>query len=272
MSFILTNTDTMRNNGSTPLLKFIVMNLVALLLGSCTIAQAQGGMSYLPVPDLSNAAYTLAVHEVNFEGVSNLGKQRLTYDQVKGSPFYNDDFQQAEIFMADGRSLGRYMVKFNLLTQEFHFLGKDKAEMVVPNDLARKIVVYDKSDTSLQKAVFVRTLDFTSSSGKPLGEYAEQLNDGKAILYKVEKKNVVTADSLFGTLKRYYFGTTYAYFIGINGRVNQLKKLSEDAVFTALPTVGKLEDWARKNKINLKREEGVLALMQQWNASFNNKR
>jgi hypothetical protein len=272
MSFILTNTDTMHNDGSTPPLKFIVMNLVALFLGACTFAQMQGGASYLPVPDLSAATYTLAVHEVNFEGVSNLGKQRLTYDQVKGSPFFNDDFQQAEIFMADGRSLGRYMVKFNLLTQEFHFLGKDKAEMVVPNDLARKIVVYDKSDTSLQRAVFVRTLDFTSPSGKPLGEYAEQLNVGNAILYKVEKKNVVTADSLFGTLKRYYFGTTYAYFIGINGRVNQLKKLSEDAVFTALPAVGKLEDWARKNKINLKREEGVLALMQQWNASFNNKR
>jgi hypothetical protein len=248
------------------------MNLVALLLGASSIAQTERGMSYLPVPNLSTAAYILAVHEVNFEGVSNLGKQRLTYDQVNGSPFYNDDFQQAEIFMADGRSLGRYMVKFNLLTQEFHFLGKDKAEMVVPNDLARKIVVYDKSDTSLQRAVFVRTLDFTSPSGKPLGEYAEQLNVGNAILYKVEKKNVVTADSLFGTLKRYYFGTTYAYFIGINGRVNQLKKLSEDAVFTALPAVGKLEDWARKNKINLKREEGVLALMQQWNASFNNKR
>lgn len=262
----------MHNNRSTHPFRFIVMNLAALLLGTCTIAQTQGGMSYLPVPDLSTAAYTLAVHEVNFEGVSNLGKQRLTYDQVKGSPFYYEDFQQAEIFMADGRSLGRYMVKFNLLTQEFHFLGKDNAEMVVPNDLARKIVVYDKSDTSLQKAVFVRTLDFTSPSGKPLGEYAEQLNVGHAVLYKVEKKNVVTADSLFGTLKRYYFGTTYAYFIGINGRVNQLKKLSEDAVFTALPAVGKLEDWARKNKLNLKREEGVLALMQQWNASLNNKR
>jgi hypothetical protein len=272
MSFILTNTDTMRNNGSTPLLKFIVMNLVALLLGSCTIAQAQGGMSYLPVPDLSNAAYTLAVHEVNFEGVSHLGKQKLSYDQVKGSPFFYEEFHQAEIFMIDGRSMGKYMVKFNLLTHEFHFLGKNNAEMVVPNDIVSKIVVYDKTDSAVQKAVFVRTLDFKTSGGNPLGEYAEQLNDGKAILYKVTRKNVVTTDSLFGTLKRYYFGTTYAYFIGINGRVNQLKKLSEDAVFTALPTVGKLEDWARKNKINLKREEGVLALMQQWNASFNNKR
>lgn len=262
----------MRNNGLTHLLRFIVMNLVALLLGASTIAQTERGMSYLPVPDLSTASYTLAVHEVNFEGVSNLGKQRLTYDQVKGSPFYNDDFQQAEIFMADGRSLGRYMVKFNLLTQEFHFLGKDNAEMVVPNDLARKIVVYDKSDTALQKTVFVRTLDFTSQSGKPMGEYAEQLNNGQAILYKIAKKNVVTADSLFGTLKRYYFGTTYTYFIGMNGRVTQLKKLSEDAIITALPAIGKLEDWARKNNINLKKEEGVLALMQQWNASFNNKR
>lgn len=268
MSFILTNTDTMRSNVLTHLFRFIVMNLVALLLGTITIAQTERGMSYLPVPNLSTAAYTLAVHEVNFEGVPNAGRQRLTYDQVKGSPFYNEDFQQAEIFMADGRSLGRYMVKFNLLTQEFHFLGKDKAEMVVPNDLARRIVVYDKSDTTLQKAVFVRTVDFTLPSAKPMGEYAEQMNKGQAVLYKVAKKNVVTADSLFGTLKRYYFGTTYAYYVGLNGNVTPLKKLSEDAIFTALPAIGKLEDWARKNKINLKKEEGVVALMHQWNASF----
>lgn len=272
MSFILTNTDTMRKKGIKHAAMFIIVNIVALLFSTSTFAQMQGGASYLPVPDLSAATYTLAVHEINFEGVSNLGKQRLSYDQVKGSPFFYEEFHQAEIFMKDGRSMGKYMVKFNLLTQEFHFLGKDNAEMVVPNDIVRKIVVYDKNDMAVQKAVFVRTLDFTTIGGKPIGEYAEQLNSGNAILYKVEKKNVVTADSLFGTLKRYYFGTTYAYFIGINGRVNQLKKLSGDAVFTALPAVGKLEDWARKNNINLKKEEGVLALMQQWNASFNNKR
>lgn len=268
MSFILTNTATMHSTGSTHTVKFNAMTILALLLGACAFSQSQGGVSYLPVPDLSAATYTLAVHEVNFEGVSNIGKQRLSYDQVKGSPFYYEDFHQAEIFMADGRSLGRYMVKFNLLTQEFHFLGKDKAEMVVPNDLARKIVVYDQSDTALQKAVFVRTLDFTSTNGKSIGDYAEQLNKGQAVLYKITKKNVVTADSLFGTLKRYYFGTTYAYYVGLNGQVVPLKKLSEDAIFTALPAMGKLEDWARKNKINLKKEEGVLALMLQWNASF----
>ena len=268
MSFILTNTDTMHNNGLKHATLFIAVNIVALLFGISTFAQMQGGASYLPVPDLSAASYTLAVHEVNFEGVSNAGKQRLSYDQVKGNPFFYEAFQQAEIFMADGRSLGRYMVKFNLLTQEFHFLGKDKAEMVVPRNLASKIVVYGNSDTALQKAVFVRTSDFISTNGKPMGEYAEQLNNGNAILYKVSRKNVVTADSLFGTLKRYYFGTTHAYYVGMNGRVTQLKKLSEDAVFTALPSIGKLEDWARKNKINLKKEDGVLALLHRWNASF----
>jgi hypothetical protein len=259
----------MRSNGLKHALMFVIMNIVALFFGICTYAQMQGGASYLPVPDLSAATYTLAVHEVNFEGVSNLGKQRLSYEQVKGSPFFYEEFHQAEIFMTDGRSMGKYMVKFNLLTQEFHFLGKGKAEMVVPNDIVRKIVVYDKTDTAVQKAVFLRTLDFTTPGGKPMGEYAEQLNNGNAILYKVSKKNVVTADSLFGTLKRYYFGTSYAYFVGMNGRVTQLKKLSDDVIFTALPAVGKLEDWARKNKINLKKEEGVLALLHQWNASFN---
>jgi len=258
----------MRKNCSIPAVMFMSMNVIALFLGMQAFAQMQGGASYLPVPDLSAATYTLAVHEVNFEGVPNAGRQRLSYDQVKGSPFFNDAFQQAEIFMADGRSLGKHLVKFNLLTQEFHFLGKDKGEMVVPNALARKIVLYDKTDTTLQKAVFVRTLDFKKPSGKPIGEYAEQLNNGHAILYKVSKKNVITADSLFGTLKRYYFGTTDAYFVGVNGSVSQLKKLSEDAIFTALPVNGKLEDWVRKNKINLKREEDVLALLKQWNASF----
>lgn len=249
-------------------LLFFSINIFLLFVGTDSHAQMQGGVSYLPVPDLGSATYTLAVHEVNFEGVSNVGKQRLSYDQVKGSPFFNDEFQQAEIFMADGRSLGKYLVKFNLLTQEFHFLGKDKAEMVVPNDLVKKIVLYDKADTAVQKAVFVRTLGFATPGTLSIGAYAEQLNDGSAVLYKVSKKNVVTADSLFGTLKRYYFGTTYAYFLGFNGSISQLKKLSEDAIFTALPVNGKLEEWVRKNKLNLKREDDVLALLKQWNASF----
>ncbi len=53
-------------------LLFFSINIFLLFVGTDSHAQLQGGVSYLPVPDLSAATYTLAVHEVNFEGVSIL--------------------------------------------------------------------------------------------------------------------------------------------------------------------------------------------------------
>jgi len=38
--------------------------------------------SYLPRESFEGAAYTLAVHEVNFEGVQNSSKMRLPYSSV----------------------------------------------------------------------------------------------------------------------------------------------------------------------------------------------
>lgn len=238
-----------------------------MLFNNPLMGQSERGVSYLPVSDFSAAKYTLAVHEVNFEGVAGVGKQKLSYGQVKGSPFFNDDFQSAEIFMTGQKSLGRYQVKLNLLTQEFHFLGKDNAEYVVPKALAKRIVFYDMVDSTVQRAVFIEGENRFSFNGKQPSGYVQKMNEGNAVLYKLTKRFVVTADSLFGTLKRYYFGTGITYFLGINGRTAALKKLSEDAVFALLDKNNALEGWIRKNKISLKKEEGVLAFLDQFNAS-----
>ena len=50
-----------------------------------------GQNGYLPRESFEGASYTLAVYEVNFEGVQNSNKFRLPYSSVKGSPFFNDE-------------------------------------------------------------------------------------------------------------------------------------------------------------------------------------
>ncbi len=259
------NTDTMHRNILSLPIAFLFWSATAIF-HLPVMAQTERGVSYLPVSDFSAAKYTLAVHEVNFEGVSTRGMQRLSYDQVKGSPFFNDNFQPAEIFMGGQKSLGRYKVKFNLLTQEFHFLGNDNAEYVVPKELAKRIVLYDMVDSMKQSAVFIAGENRFSFNGKQPEGYVQEMNTGNVVLYKVAKRFVVTADSLFGTMKRYYFGTGITYFLGIKGETMPLKKLSEQAVFALLGNSNSLEGWIRKNKISLKNEEGLLAFLEQWNA------
>jgi hypothetical protein len=54
---------------------------VALLMISSAGLFAQNG--YLPRESFEGASYTLAVHEVNFEGVQNTSKFRLPYSSVE---------------------------------------------------------------------------------------------------------------------------------------------------------------------------------------------
>ena len=91
------------------------------------------------------------------------------------------------------------------------------------------------------------------------------LLEGKVALYKYIKRSVSSADSMFGTLKRYYFSTNQLYFIKYNNKITHLKKMNEDAVFEIVPPDDAMTKWISTNKMNLKREEDLVAYLKKWN-------
>jgi hypothetical protein len=91
------------------------------------------------------------------------------------------------------------------------------------------------------------------------------LIDRKITLYKYVKKTVSSADSMFGTLKRYFFSTSQLYYVKYNNKITHLKKINEDAIFEIAPPDNTITKWLSANKMNLKREEDLVAYLKKWN-------
>lgn len=223
---------------------------------------AQNG--YLPRESFEGAAYTLAVHEVNFEGVQSSSKMRLPYSSVKGSPYFNDEFLWGTFYDQKGKVTGKQKARVNLASHEIHFIGEKESEYVAPYELANRVVLSheQKNDTV---AVFTRLVPGLQFNNKPLTDYVQQLTFGEAVLYKHTKRYVASADSMFGTLKRYYFATQNSYFLKFDADPVYVNKLSLNALLSILPESKGLLEWSKKNKINIRKEEDLVALIEEWN-------
>lgn len=251
--------------------KFYVMKHLFLFITICLATKVVAQNGYLPRESFEGASYTLAVHEVNFEGVQSSSKMRLPYSSVKGSPFYMDELLWATFYDQKGKMTGKQKAKVNLASHEIHFIGEKEMEYVAPFELANKVVLSheQKSDTV---AVFTRLVPGLQFNNKPLTDYVQQLTFGEAVLYKHTKRYVASADSMFGTLKRYYFASQYSYFLKFDADPVYVNKLSLNALLSILPESKELLEWAKKNKINVRKEEDLVALIEEWNKTASNKK
>jgi len=233
--------------------------IISILINCLIVATVNSQSGYLPREDFSGATYTLAVHEVNFEGVENKGGLRLSYEKIKGSPYFMDSFQVAKFFKANGTAaIGEIKAKLNLATHEIHFIGEGGKEFIAPAQLSNKVAFSNG-------AVFILNTDEFQLNKKPLNGYSQILIDGKITLYKYVKKTVSSADSMFGTLKRYFFSTSQLYYVKYNNKITHLKKINEDAIFEIAPPDNTITKWLSANKMNLKREEDLVAYLKKWN-------
>jgi hypothetical protein len=220
------------------------------------------GGGYLP--DLSGAKFTLAVYEVNFEGVGT-GGQRLNYDQIKGSPFWKEEYSIASLYTYDNLMLGKARVKVNFLTNEIYYMDKQNVELVIPGDLISKLIIHPQGDTSKRLTLFRRSPSEFFLNEKPVEDYIQELNEGNLKLMKLTRRKVGSADSLFGTKKRYFFTTDEYYFVAYNKSINQVKKLSKENLLSFVPAASGYDKWITENKINFKKEEDIVRFFNYYN-------
>lgn len=87
-------------------------------------AQSQG-MRENTRAELDGIKTSSVTNEIFIEGNGNFNNQRLAYSQIQGSPFWNDIFYPADLYVSGNKNIGRYLVRYNLASQEFHYKGKD---------------------------------------------------------------------------------------------------------------------------------------------------
>jgi hypothetical protein len=201
-------------------------------------------------------------------GSSDL-KKTFTYGQLKGSAFWKEEWQMATLIDKENKTINKTKIRLNLFTNEIHFLSKAGKELVVVPGLVRKVVVHKSDESNDILAVFENEMDqiVENNTEAENSSYVQVMNFGDIQLLKHTRKKIATADSLFGTQKRYYFSDQVMYYVNDKyGKTERLKKLNQDNLTDVLPMFSRHKNWITSNKINFKKEEDVVRFLDYYNA------
>lgn len=202
---------------------------------------------------------------VRISGLGTLG-DRLSYERISGSPFWKDEWQLASLYGRNEKEHWLCKAKLNFATGELYYLDQNNQELVAVDGFIRRIVFYENGDTGRHIAEFVLAPQTMLLNQEMKNVYLQLLNIGEYQLLKLNKRSLSSADSLFGTLKRYFFTSESIYFIRHGEILNPMKKLDRDNVLSYLPGAKESELWAKQNKTNFRKEGDVLSFLDYYNA------
>lgn len=191
---------------------------------------------------------------------------RIPYEKIKGSPFYNPDWLKAELYEPGGKTLGIHPIRLNLATHEVHFLDKKGYELAANDGTVARVTFIDSLGEGKQKVTFRNDYEGVNATYGLNRKYALEMNQGYYGLLRVTIRDGREADSMFGTLKRYYFTDRLDYFVRVGRRVEKIKKLNQDEILAVIPAKAEAVDYVRKRKLNLKKEEDVVAFFDYLNS------
>jgi len=191
-------------------------------------------------------------------------KSRIPYTKITGNAFSHDQWNLADLYLHRGKLFGHYQARLNLATHELHFLRKGE-ELVAPPELIEKVIFYKGTDTTQILSIFRNDFPEINHTNKGSLKYVQELNQGKAVLLKMTQKIVQSADSLFGTMKRYYFKTEQKYFLRLNQKTDPLKKMNKENLFAILPAAHQFEIWIKENKIRFSNENDIIKFLDYYN-------
>jgi hypothetical protein len=185
---------------------------------------------------------------------------RIPYYKFKGSPYLNPEWLKAELYQPDGKPMGIYPIRLNLVTHEVHFLDKKGYELAANDGVVSRVTFIDSLGDGKPRLTFRNDYEGVNATYNRNKKYALEMNQSDPCLLRVDIRDGREADSMFGTLKRYYFVDRYDYFVRVGKRVEKLRRLSQDEIFAVLPAKQDAVDFVRKNKLSMKKEEDVIQL------------
>lgn len=247
------------------------MHLVKTILPAVFICLAQSPVAqttvqvdpkFQTITNLRDAKVMKFTEEAGVEVPAGFKNERINYSKIKGSPFWKDEWQNAKLYSSTGY-VGSMPLRINLATGELHFL-KNSEEVILTDNFIVKIIFENDS------SIFISNVPNLLVNKKPVENFVQVLNPGKYQLLRYTKRNVASADSLFGTMKRYFFSDDVYYFIKENEKVERIKKLNKENILSYLPSSLSYDAWIKENNLELKKEKDILRFLNYYNAHLVN--
>ena len=216
---------------------------------------------FLTIISLGYSQQTLSVNQVLgdnsvFGGVKSESGKTLKYEDIKGSPYYDTNFQLAKV----GDNYENIKVRYNSYKDEVEF-QKDGKVQVLPKESVFSRIEILKPKTVLS---YLDTND--SMSG-----YFFELKNGKNSLYKkirTDFKDIVHAPNSYASERPATFRTNTPIYYIKTDEGNFLKNPKNEKDILQKNTVkdNQVKAFIKSNKIKLNKEEDLIKLVDYLNS------
>ena len=197
-------------------------------------------------------------------------RRNLPYDEIRGSAFWKSDFSKAYFYDQRDTFLGIYKARFNFVSNEVHYLDRSGAERAVIPGTLSKIIFFQNIDTTAIATVFRSNPEAISKRAACKPCYVQELNQGDVKLLKITNRVVRTKDSLFNTVKSYFFDDEVEYYLQFYERYERIKKLKRENIFSLLPNTSAYINWINERKLNFKDEADYIIFLDYYNITRQN--
>lgn len=232
-----------------------------------TNAQQGGGQ----LPQISGDLSRLIVEQnLHSPMVSNMYNPKLKNDQISlnnvtGNP-YNFDTCKLALLIGYGKSEKWLLyAKINEVNGEVYFHNNAGVERALDKGVIKMMVFYKNKDTSEREKVYISNDSIVNKKNEYGNPFMEVMNKGKYVFLKRDVKEVRSADSLFGTQKRYFYSSYTKYYIMNGQKIDAIGKLNKENVLVNIPNSKQYDQWINDNKINFKKEQDIIRFLNYYN-------
>ena len=177
-----------------------------------------------------------------------------------GTPFFDNEWTNSTIVLADGKEVKNIKTKINLLTAEVYY--KDQTNEYVSDSPIKEIIVFDESHK--EKYRFTNFLYVNLADKKQAdGWYILEVNGPAGLYRRVEK--VIEESKQYGsaTTER-SIKTNNTFYIYQNSTLTEIKRL-KDVYNILVDKRVELEDYARTEKLQKSTAEVYRKLINYYN-------
>ena len=190
------------------------------------------------------------------------------YTDVHGSPFFSDNWLDGIVKLADGKLYKDVKLKYDQVLDEVFFLGKNDAIMVFKSPVLEFKIVTVAVNGFLNEAYFVN--GFAPIDGATEKSYYQKLiyeNGSKLQLLKRTIKKIYESRVYNSAITDKTIEPIVFYYISDGKKVLKRIKLDRKSIVKSIgDKQNELEKFMEANKLDLKKEEGLIKLITYYNS------
>ncbi len=191
----------------------------------------------------------------------------IPYEKIKGSPFWQSQWNRAIFYDWRDSLIGTYPAKINFATQEVYYISKNGEELSAIQGLINKVTFLKGEADDQVLSIFINDIGEVKKKANCKHCYVQEMNEGNVKLMKSTSRLLKVGDSLFGTQKRYYFADELEYFLQVEDKIYRIKKLDKETVLSLLPTAISYEAWIKEKGLRFRKESEFIDFINHYNTT-----